>query len=70
VQVLPALGVCCFIRRPQSADRLRIQWARVSCSVDGPHGFTAPALAIYALAPLDAVLLSHMHYDDLDKPAV
>jgi N-acyl-phosphatidylethanolamine-hydrolysing phospholipase D len=40
-----------------------VQWA-------GPRRIMDPALAIDALPPLDAILLSHNHYDHLDKPAV
>lgn len=40
-----------------------VQWA-------GPRRMMDPALALDALPPLDVVLLSHSHYDHLDKPAV
>jgi N-acyl-phosphatidylethanolamine-hydrolysing phospholipase D len=40
-----------------------VQWA-------GPRRVMDPALAIDALPSLDVVLLSHTHYDHLDKPAV
>jgi N-acyl-phosphatidylethanolamine-hydrolysing phospholipase D len=40
-----------------------VQWA-------GPRRIMDPALTIDALPPLDVVLLSHTHYDHLDKPAV
>lgn len=36
----------------------------------GPRRVMDPALPINALPPLDVVLLSHNHYDHLDKPAV
>jgi N-acyl-phosphatidylethanolamine-hydrolysing phospholipase D len=36
----------------------------------GPRRIMDPALAIDALPPLDVVLLSHNHYDHLDRPAV
>ena len=36
----------------------------------GPRRVMAPALAIDALPTLDAVLISHNHYDHLDKAAV
>lgn len=39
-------------------------------SFAGPARFHAPPLAIGALPPLDAVVLSHDHYDHLDKAAV
>ena len=40
-----------------------VQWA-------GPRRIMDPAIALDALPPLDIVLLSHTHYDHLDKPAV
>jgi N-acyl-phosphatidylethanolamine-hydrolysing phospholipase D len=36
----------------------------------GPRRVMDPAVAIDALPPLDVVLLSHNHYDHLDRPAV
>ena len=40
-----------------------VQWA-------GPRRIMDPAIEIRALPPLDIVLLSHTHYDHLDKQAV
>ncbi|PJJ54965.1 MBL fold metallo-hydrolase [Hymenobacter chitinivorans] len=39
-------------------------------SVVGPKRFFAPPLALTELPPLDAVILSHDHYDHLDKDAI
>ena len=36
----------------------------------GPRRVMDPALPLEAVPPLDVVLLSHSHYDHLDKPAV
>ena len=40
-----------------------VQWA-------GPRRIMDPAMSIDDLPPLDVILLSHSHYDHLDKPAV
>ena len=40
-----------------------VQWA-------GPRRVMDPGLALGALPPLDAIVLSHNHYDHLDRPAV
>lgn len=40
-----------------------VQWA-------GPKRFHAPAIALEALPPLAGVILSHDHYDHLDKAAI
>lgn len=49
---------------PVFCDRASpVQWL-------GPRRVMAPALAINALPPLDVILISHNHYDHLDKAAV
>ncbi len=39
-------------------------------SFAGPERFYAPPLALDALPPLDAVVISHDHYDHLDEPTI
>ena len=40
-----------------------VQWA-------GPARLTAPGMSLNDLPPIDAILLSHDHYDHLDRPSV
>jgi L-ascorbate metabolism protein UlaG (beta-lactamase superfamily) len=39
-------------------------------SFAGPKRFYAPSIALQDLPPVDAVLLSHDHYDHLDRPTI
>jgi N-acyl-phosphatidylethanolamine-hydrolysing phospholipase D len=62
--VLLQFGGLNIITDPVFSQRaFPVQWA-------GPRRIMDPAIAIDALPPLDVVLLSHTHYDHLDKPAV
>src|SRR6478672_4498257 len=62
--VLLQFGGLNIITDPVFSERaFPVQWA-------GPRRIMEPAIAIDALPPLDVVLLSHIHYDHLDKPAV
>ena len=62
--VLLQLGGLNVLTDPVFSQRaFPVQWA-------GPRRIMDPALALDALPPLDVVLLSHSHYDHLDKAAV
>jgi hypothetical protein len=62
--VLLQLGAINLITDPVFSQRaFPLQWI-------GPRRIMDPALPIDALPPLDVILLSHNHYDHLDKPAV
>jgi N-acyl-phosphatidylethanolamine-hydrolysing phospholipase D len=62
--VLLQVGGLNIITDPVFSERaFPVQWL-------GPRRVMPPAIALDALPPLDIVLLSHSHYDHLDKPAV
>ena len=62
--VLLQLGALNVLTDPVFSQRaFPVQWA-------GPRRIMDPAIVIDALPPLDIVLLSHSHYDHLDKAAV
>lgn len=62
--VLLQLGALNVITDPVFSERaFPVQWL-------GPRRVMPPAVDIGALPPLDVILLSHSHYDHLDKPAV
>jgi N-acyl-phosphatidylethanolamine-hydrolysing phospholipase D len=62
--VLLQIGGMNVLTDPVFSERaFPVQWI-------GPRRMMHPALAIDALPPLDVVLLSHNHYDHLDRPAV
>lgn len=62
--VLLQLGGINVLTDPVFSQRASpVQWM-------GPRRVMDPAVAIDALPPIDIVVLSHNHYDHLDKPAV
>jgi len=62
--VLLQIGELNLITDPVFSQRaFPVQWM-------GPRRVMDPGLALAALPPLDLVLLSHNHYDHLDRPAV
>jgi N-acyl-phosphatidylethanolamine-hydrolysing phospholipase D len=62
--VLLQLGALNVLTDPVFSQRaFPVQWL-------GPRRVMDPALPLDALPPLDVVLLSHSHYDHLDRPAV
>jgi N-acyl-phosphatidylethanolamine-hydrolysing phospholipase D len=62
--VLLQLGALNVLTDPVFSQRASpLQWL-------GPRRVMDPALPLEALPPLDIVLLSHNHYDHLDRPAV
>ena len=62
--VLLQLGGLNLLTDPVFSERaFPVQWM-------GPRRLMDPALAVEALPPLDLILISHSHYDHLDRPAV
>jgi N-acyl-phosphatidylethanolamine-hydrolysing phospholipase D len=62
--ILLQMGGLNVLTDPVFSERaFPVQWM-------GPRRVMDPALPLEALPPLDIVLLSHNHYDHLDKPAV
>jgi N-acyl-phosphatidylethanolamine-hydrolysing phospholipase D len=62
--VLLQMGGINLLTDPVFSDRaFPVQWL-------GPRRVMDPGLALERLPPLDAILLSHNHYDHLDRPAV
>jgi N-acyl-phosphatidylethanolamine-hydrolysing phospholipase D len=62
--ILLQVGGLNILTDPVFSERaFPVQWL-------GPQRVMAPALSLEALPPIDVVLLSHSHYDHLDKPAV
>ncbi|MEO8620148.1 MAG: MBL fold metallo-hydrolase [bacterium] len=62
--ILMQIGGLNVLTDPVFSERaFPVQWA-------GPQRVMPPALSLDALPPIDVVLLSHSHYDHLDKPAV
>ena len=62
--MLLQLGGLNVLTDPVFSERaFPVQWM-------GPRRIMDPALAIDALPPLDVIVLSHNHYDHLDRPAV
>jgi L-ascorbate metabolism protein UlaG (beta-lactamase superfamily) len=48
----------------------RVPAGEVPLVLVGPHRFHPPAVALEALPALDAVVISHDHYDHLDMPTI
>ena len=62
--VLLQVGGLNVLTDPMWSERASpVQWA-------GPRRIMAPALSLESLPPIDLVLLSHSHYDHLDKGTV
>jgi L-ascorbate metabolism protein UlaG (beta-lactamase superfamily) len=65
--VLLRLGGMTIITDPVMASRVGLGLGVVT---GGPRRLVAPALSIAELPPLDLILLSHAHFDHLDRPTL
>ncbi len=65
--VLLRIGGKTVLTDPVFSNRVGIGFGLIT---GGPHRLVAPALAIRELPPIDVVLVSHAHFDHLDRPSL
>lgn len=65
--VLLRIGGMTVLADPVLSSRIGVGFGLFT---GGPRRFTAPALAATELPPLDLILLSHAHFDHLDRPTL
>jgi L-ascorbate metabolism protein UlaG (beta-lactamase superfamily) len=65
--VLLRVGGMTVLTDPVLANRVGVG---LGVCTGGPRRFVAPALSIHELPKLDLILLSHAHYDHLDRPTL
>lgn len=65
--VLLRVGTTTILTDPVFSSRVGLGWGFGTL---GPARFARPALTIRELPPIDLVLLSHAHFDHLDRPSL
>ena len=65
--VLLRIGGMTIITDPVLSNRVGIG---LGLATAGPRRFIAPALSIRELPPIDLILISHAHFDHLDRPTL
>lgn len=65
--VLLRIGRTTILTDPVFSSRVGLGWGFGTL---GPARFVKPALSIRELPPIDLVLLSHAHFDHLDRPSL
>jgi L-ascorbate metabolism protein UlaG (beta-lactamase superfamily) len=65
--VLLRVGTTTILTDPVFSSRVGLGWGFGTL---GPARFTRPALTLRELPPIDVVLLSHAHFDHLDRPTL
>lgn len=65
--VLLRIGEKTILTDPVMSSRIGIDLGLITC---GPRRFFAPALSVRKLPKLDLLLISHAHFDHLDRPTL
>ncbi len=65
--VLIRIGGMTVLTDPVFSNRIGIGLGLLT---GGPHRLTEPAISIPRLPPLDLILISHAHFDHLDRPSL
>src|SRR5437762_322904 len=65
--VLLRVGDLTILTDPVLSNRVGLGFGLIT---GGPHRLVAPALAARDLPPIDLILVSHAHFDHLDRPTL
>jgi L-ascorbate metabolism protein UlaG (beta-lactamase superfamily) len=65
--VLIRIGNKTILTDPVMGNRVGVGLGLIT---GGPHRLLAPALSVKQLPPIDLILISHAHYDHLDRPTL
>ena len=65
--VLLRVGDLTILTDPVLSNRVGVGLGLIT---GGPHRLIAPALSVRELPPIDLILVSHAHFDHLDRPTL